>query len=597
MTIINKSGIAANIIFLRKELVRRGLYGFCIPYSDKYQKNYVPSSAFRLKWISGFSGSDGIAIVLLKRSALFVDGRYIQQASIEVDPELFEQINITEQSPHQWLAAVLPYGVNFGYDPWLHTLNNIKQLRQACNIVGAQLISCDINPIDTVWKDRPSFKEAPVIFHPINFSGRSSIKKRADLSNIMILNKFDVTILSAPESVAWLLNLRGGDVPFTPVLLSFAFMYKDGSVDLFIDSKKLTPETISYLGKTVHIIDPDNFGKSIDRLNDKCVYLDPNTTPFWIINRLIKARVHIEYGLDLCALPRACKNSIELDGMRHAHRRDGAVLVRFLAWLSETIENSEVTELSAAEMLDKYRVGGLYYQYPSFQTISATGSNSALPHYHVTELSNRPLVKGQLYLFDSGGQYLDGTTDVTRTIALGGAIGAEECRRFTQILNGHISLAMARFPKGTTGNQLDSLARQFLWADGLDYDHGTGHGVGSYLGVHEGPHCISKNSNIQALSPGMVVSNEPGYYKSGSYGIRIENLQIVCSWINQDDREYFKFEILTLVPIDLTLIDKSLLSATKIDWINSYHARIREELMPLLDTITAQWLILATQPI
>ncbi|HXP95075.1 MAG TPA: aminopeptidase P family protein [Telmatospirillum sp.] len=587
---------AEHVARLRQELARRGLDGFVVPHSDEHQGEYLPPSALRLTWISGFTGSAGVAIVLADRAALFVDGRYTLQAAGQVDATLFEHHHLIEQPPAQWLAATLPAGARLGYDPWLHTPNGIGQLRAACDKAGALLSSCADNPLDAVWTDRPAPPQTPALPHALAFAGRSALQKRADLAEQLVAETLDAAVLTAPESIAWLLNLRGNDIPFTPLPLSFALLNKDGAVDLFLDDKKLSPETIRHLGAEVRAKAPPALGPALDALAGKQVRLDPATAPSWIAERLIAAKAHITHGADLCALPRACKNPVELEGTRHAHHRDGVALTRFLCWLASTVDSGTVTEMSAAERLDRFREGGENYRGPSFPTISAAGPDAALPHYHTTESSNRSLSSGQLYLVDSGGQYLDGTTDVTRTIAIGPA-GAEERRRFTLVLKGHIALARARFPLGTTGSQLDGLARQALWAEGLDYDHGTGHGVGSYLSVHEGPQRISKLPSAQALLPGMILSNEPGYYKAGAYGIRIENLLVVRPWPHRGERETLEFETLTLAPIDRSLIQRDLLSADEADWLNAYHTRVRDELTPLLDGPTADWLAEATRAI
>jgi Xaa-Pro aminopeptidase len=591
-----QSAAHRHVALLREELARRGLNGFIIPHSDEHQGEYLPPSALRLAWISGFSGSAGVAVVLAERAALFVDGRYTLQAAEEVDGDLFERLHLIEQPPNLWLAAALTAGARLGYDPWLHTPKGVEQFRQACGKAGAHLVPCQNNPLDAVWADRPAPPQAPVHAHPIEFAGRSALQKRTDLAGELAGDGLDATILTAPESVAWLLNLRGGDVDFAPLPLSFAILHKDASVDLFIDERKLSSRTLQHLGNAVHAKEPSALGSSLDGLADRQVRLDPATAPSWIAERLHAAKAWIKHGDDPCALPRACKNPVELEGSRRAHHRDGAALVRFLSWLSHTVGDGKATELSVAEALGRFREGGQHYRGPSFPTISAAGPNAALPHYHATESSNRPLTGGQLYLVDSGGQYLDGTTDVTRTIAIGPA-GPEERRRFTLVLKGHIALARARFPKGTTGSQLDCLAREALWAEGLDYDHGTGHGVGSYLSVHEGPQRISKLPNAQPLLPGMILSNEPGYYQAGAYGIRIENLLAVRPWPGSGERETLEFETLTLAPIDLALVERSLLSNDETDWLNAYHARVREELTRQLDTATAVWLAEATRDI
>lgn len=587
---------ADHVALLRGELSRRGLDGFVVPHGDEHQGEYIPPSALRLAWTTGFTGSAGMAVVLADRAALFVDGRYTLQAAQQVDGRLFEQVHLIDRPPHHWLAATLAAGTRLGYDPWLHTPNAVEQLRQACAKAGAHLVACDDNPIDAVWADRPAPPQEPVRPHPLAFSGVDTAKKRADLASALEKEMLDAVILSAPESIAWLLNLRGGDVPYTPLPLSFAVAHRDASVDLFIDPAKLSPETTAHLGPSVRTAAPDALGPALDRLQGCHVRLDPASAPAWIADRLDAAGAVLEKGVDPCILPRACKNSVEMEGMRRAHRRDGAILVRFLAWLAETAPQGGLTELAVAARLDGMREGGENYRGPSFPTISAAGPNAALPHYQATPDGDRRLVRGQIYLVDSGGQYLDGTTDVTRTIAIGRCDGPER-HHFTLVLKGHIALARARFPRGTSGSQLDGLARQYLWTEGLDYDHGTGHGVGSYLGVHEGPQRISKMPNAQALLPGMVTSNEPGYYKGGSYGIRIENLLAVRPAPINGEREIFEFETLTLAPIDLSLVERDLLSDDEAGWLNAYHARVRSELTPLLDGPTADWLARETRAI
>jgi Xaa-Pro aminopeptidase len=537
-----------------------------------------------------------VAVVLSDRAALFIDGRYTLQATQQTDTALYEQRHLIELPPHKWLAANLPTGARIGYDPWLHTPSGVDQLRHACEKAGATLVACEESPLDAIWTDRPAPPLSPAVPHPASFSGRSSEQKRADLAEALAAEGLDGAVLSSPESIAWLLNVRGGDVPCTPLALSFALLSRDGTVDLLIDQRKLAAETLQHLGNSVRVAPSDALGRILDQQSGKKIRLDQATVPDWVRDRLVRASAEADVGMDPCSLPRACKNAIELSGMRAAHRRDGAALTRFLAWVSATAPGGDVTELSAAEHADRFRRTGEHYREPSFGTISAAGPNAALPHYHATLDSNRRLAAGELYLVDSGGQYLDGTTDVTRTIAVGPA-GEEERHRFTLVLKGHIAIARCRFPKGTTGSQIDCLARLALWAEGLDYDHGTGHGVGSYLSVHEGPQRIAKVPNSHALAPGMILSNEPGYYKAGHYGIRIENLLAVRPWPGEGERDMYEFETLTLAPIDLSLVDAALLHPEEQSWLNAYHARVLDELSPLLDAATKDWLTRATRPI
>jgi len=569
---------------LRQELSAQGLDGFVVPRADEYQGEYVPPSAMRLAWLTGFSGSAGVAVVLSDRAALFVDGRYTLQAKAEVDEAAFALLHLVEQPPQAWLETALSAGQRLGYDPWLHTPNGVEQLRKACDKAGAQLVPCVRNPLDAVWSDRPAPPQAPVVAHPLEFAGRTAAEKRADIAALLRAEKQDAVVLTAPDSIAWLLNIRGGDVDFSPLPLGFAILRADASVELFLDPAKQPPAM-----EGVTLSPPSALGDALAALAGKSVRIDPSSAAAWIFDRLdqpIKAA-------DPCALPKARKNDIELQGARRAHLRDGVALSRFLAWLDHA---EAVTEISARDKLESFRSQGDLYCGPSFPTIAGAGPNGAIVHYRSTEASNRRLEPGQLFLLDSGGQYRDGTTDVTRTIAIGPA-GAEERHRFTLVLKGHIALASARFPEGTTGSQLDVLARSALWAEGLDYDHGTGHGVGSFLSVHEGPQRISKIGNAQALMPGMVLSNEPGYYKTGAYGIRIENLLAVIPSEIVGERAMLEFETLTLAPIDRRLIDPTLLSPAEITWLDGYHARVRAALSPHLDGPDQDWLSQATAPL
>jgi Xaa-Pro aminopeptidase len=586
----------APLHLLRRELARHKLDAFIVPRADEHQGEYVPPSAQRLAWLTGFTGSAGAAVVMNERAAIFVDGRYTLQVKSEVDSSLFETRHLIEQPPHRFLAETLQSGHRLGFDPWLHTPEGIDQLRQACDSAGAKLVAVKKNPLDAAWKDRPAPPITPVVPHPDAFAGRTAADKRAAIAAELSARKSDAAFLSSPESIAWLLNIRGNDVAFTPLPLSFALIHKDASVDLFIDPRKLSDSTRAHLGAGVRLHEPGALAAELKGLAGRQVRLDPAGAPFWALDRLAKAGARIERAPDPCLLPRACKNEVELEGTRNAHLRDGVALTRFLAWLAGAAPEGGVTELSAADRLEQFRRAGNLYQGPSFPTIAGAGPNGAIVHYRSTPETNRALEPGQIFLIDSGGQYLDGTTDVTRTVAVGDA-GAEERRRFTLVLKGHIALARARFPAGTGGSQLDSLARQPLWSEGLDYDHGTGHGVGSYLSVHEGPQRIAKNNNSQPLLPGMMLSDEPGYYKTGAYGIRIENLVAVREEDKIGERPTLGFEVLTLAPIDLALVERDLLDATELGWLNAYHARVRDSLTPLLDPPTAAWLAEATRAI
>jgi Xaa-Pro aminopeptidase len=592
----------ARVALLREQLAASGLDGFVVPRSDEHQGEYVPVGAQRLAWLTGFTGSAGIAIVLRQRAALFVDGRYTLQAAAQVDPALFEIRHVTEAPPAEWLASALGSGAVLGYDPWLHTPQEVERLRTGVERAGASLRAVEANLVDRVWPGRPAAPLAPVVPHPERFAGESAADKRGRLGRGLAAAGVAAAVLTSPESIAWLLNIRGGDVPHTPLPLSFAILRADGGVRLFIDRRKLTPGLDTHLGEAVSIEPPGHFGPALDALamSGAPVQADPASAAAWVFDRLTAAGGKIHRAADPCLLPKACKNPVELDGTRAAHRRDGAAVTRFLAWLAREAPKGGLREIAASDRLEAFRRDGDYFRDLSFPTISGAGSNGAIVHYRATPETEKTLEPGTLYLLDSGAQYLDGTTDITRTIAIG-TPGAEMRDRFTRVLKGHIALATARFPRGTTGTQLDAFARRALWERGLDYDHGTGHGVGSYLSVHEGPQRISKAPNTQPLLPGMIVSNEPGYYKTGAYGIRIENLVVVQPAApgrgGDDERETLCFETLTLAPIDRALIDRDLLDTAETAWLDSYHRRVRETISPLVDAETAAWLAEATAPL
>lgn len=574
---------------LRAELAARGLSGFVVPRADEHQGEYVAACARRLAWLTGFTGSAGMAVVLADQAAVFVDGRYTLQVRSEVDAARFEPVHLIDNPPPRWLGERLKAGDRLGFDPWLHTADQAEALRAAAERAGAELVACDSNPLDAVWHDRPPPPAAPAVPHPLAFAGTASAEKRGDVAEILAADRHDAAVLTDPASIAWLLNIRGGDVGYTPLPLSFAILHADAGVELFMDPAKLSAETRAHLGEAVQVQPPSGLPTALDRLAGKRVRLDPSSAAAYLFDRLGKAGAKVERALDPCALPKACKNPAELAGARAAHLRDGVAVVRFLAWLDG---RQGVDELAAAARLEAFRAEGDHFRGLSFPTIAGSGPHGAIVHYRSTPASNRVLQPGELFLLDSGAQYLDGTTDITRTIAIGAA-GAEERHRFTLVLKGHVGVSRALFPAGTTGSQLDVLARQHLWRHGLDYDHGTGHGVGSFLSVHEGPQRISKmGAGAVALKPGMVLSNEPGYYKSGAYGIRTENLVAVVPAEGPAgaEREMLEFDTLTLAPYDRTLIDPALLDAGERDWLNAYHARVLAALAPLLDDAARAWL-------
>ncbi|MFI4987312.1 MAG: aminopeptidase P family protein [Alphaproteobacteria bacterium] len=592
--------LGARLALLRAELARRNLAGFIVPRGDEHQGENVPPRAERLAWLTGFTGSAGVAVVLAEKAAIFVDGRYTLQVRDQVDGGLYEFHHVSESPPAAWLARELAPDAALGLDSWLHTPLERQRCAAAAAKAGARLVACDGNPIDAVWAAQPAPPIAPVVPHPIAYAGKPSAEKRAAIAAALAADAVDAVVLTAPDSIAWLLNIRGGDVPHTPLPLSFALLHADASVELFCDPRKLAPGLAEHLGNGVRVRPREELPAALDALGQaqKRVAADAGSAAAFIFDRLEEAGATVVSGADPCALPKARKNDVELAGTRAAHRRDGAALTRFLAWIKREAEKGGITEIAADERLHAMRREGEHFRGLSFSTIAGAGSNGAIVHYRVSEASNRALEPGTLFLVDSGGQYLDGTTDVTRTLAIG-TPDAEMRERFTRVLKGHIALARVHFPAGTTGSQLDALARLALWQAGLDYDHGTGHGVGSYLGVHEGPQRISKIPNTVALEPGMIVSNEPGYYKAGAYGIRIENLVAVVPSDGSaaGERPMLAFETLTLAPIDRDLVEPGLMTEGELAWLDAYHARVRAALAPLVDDGTAGWLAEATRPL
>jgi Xaa-Pro aminopeptidase len=584
---------------LRGELASRGLDGFIVPRADEHQGEYVPRSAQRLAWLTGFKGSAGLAIVLADKAAIFVDGRYTLAVRAQVDVKSFEPHQVPEDSPEAWIAENLPKGAKLGFDPWLATMDGYERYVRACERAGGTFVPVERNPVDVVWRDRPAAPLAPVLPHPVEFAGETSEARRKRIAETVAAKGADMALLTQPDSIAWLLNVRGGDVPRTPFALGFALLHSDGHVDLYMDRRKIPDRTVAWLGNAVTLAPPDELAAALDTMGKmhKRVLVESSTTPYWAGTRLQAAGATLVREADPVALPKACKNPIELEGIRVAHRRDGAAVSRFLSWLGRESKSGKLREIEVSDRLQAMRQETGKLRDLSFDTISGAGPNGAVVHYHATKTTERTLEPGSLYLVDSGAQYRDGTTDITRTIAIGKPT-AEMKDRFTRVLKGHIALATARFPTGTTGSQLDTLARYALWQVGLDYDHGTGHGVGAYLSVHEGPHRISKVANSIALQPGMIVSNEPGYYKTGAYGIRIENLVAVReASIEGADRRYYEFETLTHAPIDLDCVDLELLTEAEKAWLNAYHARVREIVGPQVDDATRTWLAEATREI
>jgi Xaa-Pro aminopeptidase len=579
---------------LRSHLRGRGLKGFIQPMNDGYRSEYVPCNARRLAWLTGFTGSAGVAIILQDQAAIWSDGRYTLQLRQQVDDKLFSLHHLTAEPPSDWLKHRLKAGDRIGFDPWLHTTGEAAELRRACERATARLVALIQNPIDAIWADRPAKPLGPVVAHDIAYAGEDSGAKRKRLAQALNEQGVAAAVLTAPESVAWLLNIRGADVPHTPLALARAILYGHGGVDLFLDRRKLKPPVVRHLGPAVRLHDEENFAAKIKALGTAkgAIQIDFSQAPAWVVRRLEAAGCRIIAAEDPCLLPKACKNPTELAGMRAAHLRDGAALCRFLSWLECNAAVGRLDELGAAAKLEAFRRENELIQDLSFPTISASGPHGAIVHYRVRPKTNRRLRSGELYLVDSGAQYLDGTTDVTRTLAIGEPSALMRAC-YTSVLRGHIALATARFPQGTSGQQLDSLARRPLWEKGLDYDHGTGHGVGSYLGVHEGPQRIAKTSSAVALRPGMIVSNEPGFYKTGAFGIRLENLVAV----EEKPRPSLGFATLTLAPLARKLIDPGLLTETERAWLDAYHARVRERVSSVVDAETRDWLAQATRPL
>jgi Xaa-Pro aminopeptidase len=594
----------ARLDALRKQLAKDGLDGFVIPISDEHMSEYVGAYAQRLEWLTGFGGSAGTAVVLADKAAIFVDGRYTLQVRDQVDGALWSYESVPQTSVAAWLGEHAPEGARIGYDAWLHSKGWADGVAKALKPKDATLLPVARNPVDAVWEGQPAPSLAPAVPHADAQAGKSAHEKRADVAEWLAAKGLDATVVTALDSVAWLLNIRGADVDRTPVALSFVIAHADGTADLFIAPEKVTAELTAHLGNAVRVQPRDAFVPALQALQGRKVAVDPERAVAAVFHALKDAAANIIALTDPVILPKAIKNPVEQAGHRAAQARDGAAIARFLHWVSTEAPKGSVTELSAADRLQAFRAEGGLLKDLSFDTISGAGPNGAVVHYRVSEETNRTLERNSVYLVDSGGQYIDGTTDITRTVWIGpDAPSAEVKDRFTRVLKGHIALARAVFPKGTAGSQLDSFARQFLWTAGLDYAHGTGHGVGSFLSVHEGPQRIAKAAGGQAgtgqeLLPGMILSNEPGYYKTGEYGIRIENLVLVeRREIAGAEGEFFGFETLTFAPIDRTLVEVSLLTVEERAWLDGYHAQVRDILAPQLADADLAWLETACAPL
>jgi Xaa-Pro aminopeptidase len=583
---------------IRAAMAEQGLDGLLVPHEDEHQNEYLPDANDRLAWATGFTGSAGAAVIMKDRAAVFVDGRYTIQVREQVDQKLFEIRDLVEGGVPAYLEQAAAGSV-IGYDPRLHSPDALAGLKKAAEKAGAALKPVDTNPLDAAWGEaRPAQPKAAVVPHPVEYAGEESASKRARIGDALKGLGASATVITAPASIAWLFNIRGGDVIRTPLPLSQAIVRDDGTARLFLDPDKVTEDLPAWLGNQVSLEDPDALDGALAELKGAKVLVDPGQSSAWYFDQLASAGAEVVRGMDPCTLPRACKNAVEIAGTQEAHRRDGAALTRFLHWLATEGQINPPDEKEAVAKLEGFREATGMLKDLSFDTIGAANGHGALPHYHPSDRTNDRAKSGSLLLVDSGGQYLDGTTDVTRTVAIGEPT-EEMRRRNTLVLKGHLALARLRFPAGTTGSAIDAFARAALWSEGLDYDHGTGHGVGVYLGVHEGPQRISKAPNTVALKAGMIVSNEPGYYKDGEYGIRIENLEVVmpAELIPGGDRPMHSFQSLTLAPIDKRLVVLDMLSDVERTQLNAYHARVLKEIGPLVDGEAGEWLKEACAPL
>jgi Xaa-Pro aminopeptidase len=588
----------ARLAALRDQLKRDRLDGFVVPLTDEHMSEYVGAYAQRLAWLTGFQGSAGTAVVLPQEAAIFVDGRYTLQVREQVDPAHWAYVSVPEASVADWLGAHAAGGARIGYDPWLHTRAWVDAAAAALAETGAELVAVDTNPVDAVWPDRPEPSRARLVVHGDDYAGRNSAEKRAEIADWLAAKQADAVVLSALDSIAWAFNIRGKDVDRTPVALAYALVHRDGTADLFVAPEKVGDDVAQHLGNAVRLHDRAAFAPALASFAGKRVAVDPERAVAAIFATLEAGGAKTLQLRDPVVLPKATKNAVEVAGHKAAQARDGAAIVRFLHWLSVEGPKGELTELDAAAKLLALREETGLLQDLSFDTISAAGPNAAIPHYRVTEESNRPLEIDRIFLIDSGGQYRDGTTDITRTVIVG--TPTDEMRdRFTRVLKGHIAIATARFPRGTRGQQIDAFARRPLWEAGLDYAHGTGHGVGSYLAVHEGPARIATfGGGDEPLAPGMILSNEPGYYKAGDYGIRIENLVLVTPLdLPGAEREMLGFETLTFAPIDRHLIAPEMLSAAERAWLDAYHGEVLARIGPRVDGEAKAWLEAACAPL
>jgi Xaa-Pro aminopeptidase len=596
------SSYADRLAALREQLKADRLDGFVVPLTDEHMSEYVGSYAQRLAWLTGFEGSAGSAVVLPQEAAIFVDGRYTLQVRQQVSASEWSYQSVPETSITEWVKEHAPQGARIGYDPWLHSRDWVRQASEALSSRGATLVAVQRNPIDAIWDDRPEASKAHLIVHPDQYAGKSAAQKRTEIADWLAAKGADAAVLSALDSIAWAFNVRGADVARTPVALAYAIVHADGTADLFVAAEKVGPDVRQHLGNGVRIHERTEFEPALAALKGKTVAVDPERAVAAIFAALETAGAKVLAVRDPTVLPKAIKNPAEIAGQKSAQQQDGAAIARFLKWVEEEAPKGELDELKASDRLEALRRESPDLRDLSFDTISGAGPNGAIVHYRSSEKTNRKLEPGSLYLVDSGGQYVGGTTDITRTVAIGEPT-AEMRDRFTRVLKGHIAVATALFPKGTRGSQLDSFARRPLWEAGLDYAHGTGHGVGSFLGVHEGPQRIAPVGSAQSggdepLAAGMIISNEPGYYKTGEYGIRIENLVLVVEkQVEGAEKPMLGFETLTHAPIDRRLVVRDMLSAAELEWLNAYHAEVLAKIGPKLQGEDRAWLEKACAPV
>ena len=583
---------------VRAQMHEQGYQALIVPRADEYLGEYIPAHNERLRWLSGFTGSAGFVVLTLERAAIFVDGRYTVQVRREVSGDLFEYCRLGEDSHSGWLARALPAGSRVACDARMHSLRWYRDLQADLAGSELELVACESNLVDRCWRDRPAAEVRQALLLAPQYTGESSLAKRQRIGKSIAAKGAAAALVFAPDSVSWLLNIRGTDIPKLPVVQSLALLSADGALTLLVHPGRIPPGFAEHVGAGVRVVPEADTAAELASWADRTVLADPESANAWTQLTLERAGATLLAGQDPVLLAKACKNEVEIAGSQRAHVRDAVAEIRFLAWLDVEVAAARLhDEAELAERLRAFRAEGEHFMDLSFDTISAAGSNAAMCHYnHINADTPAHLTMDSVYLVDSGGQYLDGTTDITRTVAIGEP-GAELRRLFTLVLKGHIALDSARFPEGTTGTQLDALARQFLWQAGCDYDHGTGHGVGVFLSVHEGPQRISKQANATALQPGMIVSNEPGYYRDGAFGIRCENLVVVRRASREEERPMLEFEALTLVPFDTRLLDTSLLSPAELAWIDDYHRRVALQVGPLLEGADRAWLERATRPI